>query len=1067
MDKEMKMYPLSYIQQQFWIENQMRPQNPAYNIASVFKISGDLDINALEKALNIIIQRHSIFRTSFEIIDGEPKQIEHSSCRIKNEIYEEKDINKTNQIVVDFIKHPFDLSHLPLIRISTIKQSSTRYTIVIVAHHIIFDLKTKDLFAEELAYYYSIVIHGKIGMLDYSYKEYSEYSIWQENWIGSNEYSVMVSNWQTLLKNKVQRLDFPIITNKRPLYLSGHGDSSSFTIKPERFNRLKEFSRKCNTNSYLTLLTIYAILLYRYSHQENITIGVPLTNRRKDEYKNVMGCFVNILPITVCLNDKMSYVEVLRQIRIAMLDAHRNQEVPYVLIDRTIKPFIHFDKNTPIIQVGFTNEHPMRLALEGLEVKSIHVHSGGAQLELFLTWWEDEGTLYGYLEYDQDFFAPNYIDQVVNNFLILLDNVIDRADGTICGIPILSQSEKELILKTWNSTKAFIPENEWVHTLFEKQVSRTPDCVAACFGKESITYSELNRYANHLSYDIQKISNGKNILIGVCIDRSIHMLAAILGILKSGGAYVPIDPDFPKERIHYMIEHSELELIVSENKHIPFLNQFNTRIMTMDSAWENKSEFHDKNLDNLKSQNDLAYVIYTSGSTGTPKGVKVHHRAVVNFLLSMIEKPGISSNDILLAVTTLSFDIAVLELFGPLIAGGKIVIADRNSAIDGTALKETIEKFDVTVMQATPITWRLLIDAGWEGRPEFKILCGGEALDIELSNELTKRSENTWNMYGPTETTVWSTCYKLYKNCNVLVGSPIANTQIYILDNQLEPVPVGVLGDLYIGGEGVTQGYLKQDELTDKQFIKDPFDKQSSQKIYKTGDLARYLPDGQIDIHGRSDFQIKIRGYRIETEEIESILCLYPSIKQAVVTVVEMNPGDIRLVAYYILKKNLADPEIHELRSFVTQHLPDYMIPSYFILMREFPLTPNGKINRKALPKPEPNRIDLGSNFAPPTNETERILTEIWCEILNLDFVSIHDKFFDIGGTSLLAIYTLNKIKKQFNISISIVILFQYPTIKSFAEFLNSKSTSSFNGSKERANLRKEALRRVRSKSNR
>ena len=1059
--------PVSSMQQQFWLLNQLQPDSSAYNIPSVFCIRGNLNISALEKSINKIISRHEIFRTVFAVNNSEIIQI------ISPEIYlsivveniDDQQENEFNTIIEqkinDEVRLPFNLFQGPLIRVKVLSLSENNYILLILMHHIIIDLRTKDLFVNELSDIYSVYIDKSSFFPDDPRTQYSQYALWQKNRLNSEVYNNSCAYWKKQLGGKNDFLDLPV-DKQRPSIQSFNGTAQKIHIPKSLTKELKEFSRKNRVNIYLTLLTAYAILLFRYTRQTDITIGVPLTNRRHDDYKNTMGCFINILPIFINLEDNPTFCECLRRIRIAMLGAHRNQEIPFESIVNELQPK-RDDSYNPLFQTGFTFEHPMKLKLYELDVTSLATHSGGSQLDLFAIFWERQDGIHGFFEYNTDLFSSHTINRIINNYIKLLNSSLTAADQTISTLPFLSETEQKQIIVDWNKTETEFPPTCCVHELFEKQVNQSPAAIAIIFEEKHLTYLELNQKANQLANYLCEAGIKVNDLVGIFMERSLEMVVALLGILKAGGIYVPIDPEFPEKRISYMIKHSQVSILLTQDHLKTELPECKASIIPIDTNWKTIGNNSKKNPVIKTGPDNLAYVIYTSGSTGKPKGVQVQHSAVVNFLFSMSQKPGLNSKDTLLAVTTLSFDISVLEIFLPLAVGAKTVIADRNTVLDGTLLLKAIYRYNVNVLQATPVTWRLLIEAGWKGNNNFKVLCGGEALSKDLAAKLTNISSNVWNMYGPTETTVWSACNKLSTNDKIIhVGKPVANTKTYILDENMLPVPIGVSGELYIGGAGVTQGYYKQIELTAVQFISNPFSTDSDEKLYKTGDIARYHYNGNIEILGRSDFQLKIRGYRIEPGEIETVLNTHPAIEQAVIIAHEYAPGDQRLIAYYVSNK-VQPPIMPALDKYLIDKLPKYMIPSIFIFVETMPLTPNGKINRKALPEPDYKRPEIVQKYVSPKSELEKSISEIWCKVLKFDRVGIHDRFFEIGGDSFLAMQVIGHIEKKLDKNISILKLFQFPTISALSEFLeNGKNeTLLFEKAQNRAKLRKRTLHKI------
>jgi amino acid adenylation domain-containing protein len=631
----------------------------------------------------------------------------------------------------------------------------------------------------------------------------------------------------------------------------------------------------------------------------------------------------------------------------------------------------------------------------------------------------------------------------MNEGLYLMSNVariFENPDQPLSKLPFLSHAERHRLLVQWNDTQTDYPKDRCVHQLFEEQVDRTPDAAAVVFENQQLTYRELNTRANWLAHRLLKLDVGPEALVGICIERSPDMVAGLLGILKAGGAYVPLDPQYPLDRLSLMLQDSGLKVLITQGSLRPKLSEYKGQLVCLDLDTIGQ-ESAENCAGKVKPEN-LAYVIYTSGSTGKPKGVQICHRSLVNFLISMQSRPGLTSEDTLLAVTTVSFDIAALELYLPLTVGACVVLVSRETAADGYQLRETLERTAPTVMQATPATWRLLVEAGWEGSKDIKVLCGGEAMPRDLARELLKRASAVWNMYGPTETTVWSTTSQITSSDGpITVGRPIANTEIYVLDSHLEPVPVGAPGELYIGGDGVARGYLHRPDLTAEKFIPNPFGEQESgARLYRTGDLARYRANGEIECLGRIDYQVKLRGFRIELGEIESVLDQHPAVRQNVVVVREDVPGDKRLVAYVAAVKGhslTADM----LRAVLKQKLPDYMLPSRFVFLEALPLTPNGKVDRRALPAPQDLELAKQKEYVAAEDAVESRLLKIWESVLSIRSLGVKQNFFELGGHSLLVAKLLSQIKREFRTQLSMAAIFQAPTVEQQAFMLRNRNT--------------------------
>ena len=1059
--------PASMIQRQFWLIHQMQKDASAYNIASLFMLKGPLNTTALKESINEIVQRHQILRTNFTISKGELAQRIHAEKNIDFRVEDISTVKSSQQEaeLMTLLDHevirPFDLEESPLLRLLLVKLEDRKHALSIVMHHIITDLQSKRLLGAELSSRYNAKTGGPPFQMHETVHQYADYSRRQMQWLESPSAEAMITFWKKELQEQSGVLNLPV-DYVRPAGLTYNGSRQDFFLGSEQTRELEEFSRKNTVDIFVTLLTVFLVLLSRYTNQRQIIIGVPLSNRRHADDKNTMGCFVNILPLAFDLTEGLTINYALKLVRMKMLSAHRHQEAPFESILNAVKPKRDPSYN-PIFQAGFTAEPYMELELNQLTAEPIKIHNKGAQLDLFLNMKSLGPEIEGYFEFNTGLFAPETIKRLRDHYLNILGSITLHPDQDISLLPLLPDTEKELLLVRFNNTAAAIPYCG-LSQLFEKQVSGSPEAIAAVFEGTSLTYGELNSQANQLAYFLREHGVDRNTLVGIHLERSLEMLTAIYGVLKAGGAYVPLDTEFPPHRISQMLEDAQPRVILTQERFIDSLPFSAAQLICLDRDWPQIAACQTHNLSSTVSPEDRAYVIFTSGSTGRPKGVQVTRGGVVNFLASMQKEPGITAKDTLLAVTTLSFDISVLELFLPLTVGAKIVIAGSSTARNGQALLSLMRSSGTTMIQATPTTFHLLLGAGWNSPLPVKVLCGGEFFPGDLAQQLTRLSDSVWNMYGPTETTIWSTCHKITEGKPVLIGRPIANTQIYIVNEKYQPSPIGVAGELLIGGDGVSRGYLNRPELTRQQFIPDHFNPHSNKPLYRTGDLACYLPDGNIRLLGRIDHQIKIRGFRIELGEIETAIESHPAVRQGVVKPHEYACGDVRLAAFVTLHEG---EENVQFRSYLKDLLPEYMIPSVFTVLPEMPLTPNNKIDRKALPEPDKTRPKLSKALALPHNEMEADLARKWSGLLQLEQVGIDDTFFDLGGNSLLSIQLIAQLEQEMQIQIPVVKFYQYPTIRSFSQYLHQsqEQTPSLDSSAERAQRQRQAMAKLRQRS--
>ena len=786
-------------------------------------------------------------------------------------------------------------------------------------------------------------------------------------------------------------------------------------------------------------------------NQKDIAIGTPIANRTQLEIERLIGTFINTLVLRTDLSGDISFRELLKRVRQVTLAAYAHQDFPFEKLIEELQP-VRDTSRSPLFQV-FCNmiNAPFRFpGLADLAIETVELNIGAAQFDLTL-FLSIEPEPMAILEYNTDLFEDATATRILDQYSTLLNSITTDPDQLISDIQLIPEPEQKQILTEWNSTQAHYPRDLSIHELFEAQVECTPDKIALRFEDKAdhLTYKALNERSDQLAHYLRSVGTGPGSVVGLYMHRSLDMVVALLGVLKAGGAYLPLDPAFPVDRLKYMLSDSQAEVMLTnvDPKWVQNLETDTTEghllIVNLDTDWPEISSFTSAREENIQSpslSDHLAYLIYTSGSTGVPKGVEISHRAVVNFLLSMQSEPGLSPEDTLLAVTTMSFDIAVLEIFLPLITGAQVVLASREVAYDGHRLIKMLNDTGATIMQATPATWRLLIESGWQGNPQLKSLCGGEALPKDLALLLLDRVGELWNMYGPTETTVWSTTVQIQPDCETItIGRPIANTQIYILDDRHNPVPIGVMGNLFIGGDGLAHGYHNREELTKEKFLPNPFDDRNSSRLYRTGDLARYHEDGNIEFYGRTDHQVKIRGFRIELGEIEVVLSQHPAVRENIVITKEDATAEKYLIAYLVIHQETT-LTINELRNFMQDKLPNYMIPAFFVFLDSLPLTPNGKTDRKALPEPKALHPESQATYQAPQTNVEQTIATIWQDVLKLEKVGIHDNFLDMGGHSLLMAQVHSKLGETLSLDdLPLVKLFQYATISTLAKYISNQ----------------------------
>jgi amino acid adenylation domain-containing protein len=1045
----LESYPLSFAQQRLWFLDQLEPDSSVYNISFAFRLIGALKVSALEKSTDEIKKRHESLRTTFAAVDGQPNQVIEESTHFKLPLVDLSRLQKSDKeseihrLCTEEAHRPFDLFQGPLLRMVLVKVDQEDHVLLLTIHHIISDGWSMGVFFRELSILYEAFSLGKPSALPELPIQYADYAIWQRQWLQGEVLESQLNYWKKQLDGALSTLELPADRPRPPLQ-TYKGDRHAFLLPKSLTVELKTLSAKENATLFMTLMAAFQTLLYRYTGQKDISVGSPTANRNRTEIEGLIGFFVNTLVIRVDLSGDPSFRKLLNRVRETALGALTHQDFPFEKLVEELQPDRDLSRS-PLFQVMFGLQNvPMNpLQLSGLKVNPLEQKNDTAKFDLTLFLWEVENGIKGSMEYSTELFDGTRISLMAGHYQTILEGIITDPDTPISQLPLLTQQEQHQLLLDWNNTQIDYPKDQCIQELFEDQAEQNTDSIAVVFEQKSVTYRELNRRSNQLAHYLQRLGVGPDVLVGICVKRSIEMVVALLGVLKAGGAYVPLDPLFPTERLALVLEDAQVAVLLTQKDLISILPETHGTVICLDKDWESVvSQKSEGNPISEVNAEHLAYVIYTSGSTGKPKGVQISHRALVNFLFSMMKEPGLNRQDVLLAVTTLSFDIAMLELLLPLIVGARVVIVSSEEASDGNRLLNRLTDCGATVMQATPATWQLLLAAGWQGDDRLKILCGGEALPRDLATQLLQRSHSLWNMYGPTETTIWSTVNKLDdKEGPVLIGFPIANTQIYILDQHLQPVPVGIRGELHIGGDGLARGYLNRPELSAERFIANPFDDRPGARLYKTGDLAKYLPDGNIEVLGRLDFQVKVRGFRIELGDIETTLGQHPAVQQSVVIVREDIPGDKQLVAY-IVSNDHQTIAVNTLRSFLHKKLPSYMVPSLFEMIDALPLTPNGKIDRRALPAPDRNRRETSEALIAPRDALELQLTKTWEKALGVQPIGVSDNFFELGGHSLLAVRLVTQIEKMLGKNLPLAILFQAPTVEQFAIILREQGWS-------------------------
>jgi amino acid adenylation domain-containing protein len=1042
---EPEVFPLSYAQEGLWFLDQFNGGGPAYNINAVSRLRGPLDTQRLEHSLRALITRHPALRTRMKSTACGPMQEVMPADAIANAFSllrlplppDRADDTTLRRTLQPLLLQAFDLRQAPLMRASLFEVSDEHHVLVLTVHHIVADGWSMSLLHRELGQIYAhatlaqqgdagaLQAHAmSVGELPPPSRLFTDHAQRQrQRWEGDT-LAADLAYWREQLHD-LPTLELPL-DHARPAQVGFVGQTLHFDIAPEHAAGMRSLARQQFATPFMAFLAVFQVLLMRISGQCDIPVGVPMAGRRETGqraaarrgaelpepgFDNVVGYFVNTVVLRGKLDDAPGFIDVLRRTRSNVLGALAHADMPFDRLVAALSPQRDAGRN-PLFQVAFLMDGfaHRTVDLPGVQAERLPIRGASAMMDLSLNLVEESGNLKAELEFRTDLFEPATIERMVRHFHTLLSSILADPQLPIDHLSLLDEAECQ-DLQTWNTSATVYPREQQIQSLLRAQALRTPQGVALRQGTAEMCYEQLDASSDAWAQHLRQAGVCTGAIVGVCMERCFGQIVALLAILKAGCAYLPLGPEYPAERLHVMLNDAAPAAVLTQQHLRPLLQPICEAAQLIDLPADGGEPPQDayRPLVPPTSESarptDAAYVIYTSGSTGKPKGVVVPHRAVVNFLHAMQSRPGLVAQDRLLAITTLSFDIAVLELLLPLSVGASIVLTSREQATDGAALRALLDGSGANVMQATPSTWHMLLDAGWMGDAHFKALVGGESLSPNLARALLERTGELWNMYGPTETTVWSSCWRVHAPLDtILIGRPIANTRIHVLDALGQHCPVGVSGEIHIGGDGVAIGYLHQPELTAERFIPDPFSSTPGERLYKTGDRGRWRQDGLLEHQGRLDFQIKLRGHRIEPSEIEARLQAHPTVRQSLVMVREDEPADPRLVAY-VLADAVANgaPDVQALREHLRAALPAYMLPQHIVVLEALPLLPNGKINRHALPQPSEGDVARRSVGRDHMNAAALALAQIWSSLIGCDDIQLTDNFFDLGGHSLLA----------------------------------------------------------------
>jgi len=1045
--------PLSFAQARLWFLAQLEPDSPAYNIPAAFRLTGLLNVTALSQSLSEIVRRHEVLRTTFPSVDGQPKQVISLDTALTlpvidlRELPPDQGLSEAQRLATEEAQESFDLATGPLFRVKLLRLEEAEYMLLVTMHHIVYDGWSHDIFLRELAALYDAFSSGKPSPLPELPIQYADFAHWQREWLQGEVLESQRDYWKQQLNGSLPILQLPT-DYPRPPVQTYQGGYQSLELPKNLTQALKALSQQERVTLFMTLLAAFQTLLYRYTGQEDIIVGTPIAGRNQVEAEGLIGFFVNTLALRTYLSGNPSFQELLGRVREVALGAYAHQDLPFEKLVEELQPGRDRSR-TPLFQVMFVLQNTPTSALElpGLTVNSLNLDSGTAKFDLTLFIMETAQGLRASLEYNTDLFKAATITRMLGNFQTLLEGIVANPQQRLSDLPLLTAAEKHQLLVEWNNTQTDYPSNTCIHQLFEAQAEQTPNAVAAVFGSEQLTYRELNHRANQLAHYLQGLGVGPETCVGICVERSLDILVGLLGILKAGAAYLPLDPAYPQERLTFMLEDAQVPVLLTQQPQVEKLPAHRAKVVCLDTDWDAINRESQENLISSVTADNLAYVMYTSGSTGRPKGVSVIHRGVVR-LVKGANYANLAAEEVFLQLAPISFDASTLEIWGSLLNGARLVIFSPHTPSLGE-LGQVIQQYQITTLWLTTGLFHVMVDERLEDlKPLRQLLAGGDVLSVPHVQKFLQKIGDCKliNGYGPTENTTFTCCYPITEpdqlGNSVPIGRPITNTQVYVLDSHQRPVPIGVPGELYIGGDGLARGYLNRPDLTEEKFLQNPFSDEPGTRLYKTNDLARYLPNGNIEFLGRIDNQVKVRGFRIELGEIEAVLAQYPTVKEAVVTARKDISGNTSLVAYIVSHPEQAST-IDELRRFLKQKLPDYMVPGAFVLLEALPLTANGKVDRRALPAPDQIMKESENTFVAPRNELELQLTQIWEKVLGVHPISVKDNFFDLGGHSMLAARLFAQIEKKLGRNLPLANLFQAPTIEELASIFSQQGYSS------------------------
>ncbi|HEY7124286.1 MAG TPA: amino acid adenylation domain-containing protein [Ktedonobacterales bacterium] len=1047
--------PLSFSQERLWFLQQLEPESYAYVEPHAMKLVGQVQREALEKSLNAVVHRHENLRTTFVSVQGRPCQVIAPTVHLPLPVFdlmalsEEERQAEAQRLFAEAGCVTFDLGRGPLLHLYLLRLGPEEHILLTTLHHVIADRASGNLFLNELTTFYAEYSKTTDQQLPPSLPElpiqYADYALWQRERLQGEALAHHRDYWRQQLAGVPPLLELPT-DFPRPTVKRYGGSHLGFEL-PATLQGLRALSAREGATLFMTLLAAFQTLLMRYSGQDDIVVGTSITSRTRLELEPLIGLFINTLVLRSDLSGNPTFRQLLQRVRSVCLSAYEHQELPFEKLVEELQPERNLSYS-PLYQVAFSLEHAPGTAIKlpGLTWESISWANNTSKFDLSLTLVETPTALLGRLEYNTDLFTPDTIIRLARHFQTLLESIVANPDQQLADLPMLNQAERAQMLGEWDHPPTPLPTNRCLHTVFEDRVTERPDAIALVLEDQQLTYAELNTRANQLAHHLRELGVGPEVRVGLCLDRSVEAIIGLLGILKAGGAYVPLDPYSPRERLAFMLADSLINVVLTQRQ---WRSQFAVQgaqaytLCSLDSDWELVAQQKTANGSWDVLPDNLAYVLYTSGSTGQPKGVLITHAQVAHYVYACLSDLGLAACTRFALVQPLTVDSTVTLLYSSLFLGQTLHLFSREQALDAIGLNEAFRAQSIDCLKIAPSHLRALQTVAGESLlPRQRLIIGGEASSWEWVHGLAAKHPGCQviNHYGPTETTVGVLIYPVPREISTNepaysttpLGRPLPRIQAYILDARFEPVPIGVPGELYIGGDGLARGYLNRPDLTAERFVPHPFSRSPGARLYRTGDLVRARPNGVIEFIGRRDEQIKLHGFRIELGEIEGVLISHPAVSQALITLREDTPGDQRLVAYVVQTEASAGPSPAELRQHAQELLPDYMVPAAFVVLEKLPLTPHGKLNQQALPPPD-WAAQSALPAVPPRTVTETKLAVLWGQVLHRDSVGIHDNFFELGGHSLLATQLMARIFDTFHSALPLRTLFEAPTIARFA----------------------------------